>query len=225
MSIKYIIKYSTTYICVIFFISSLTLYPAIIRAFTNVRFGSNFKRITFKLVLQIYMLNTSHGTVCRWIPQGSINYRSTYSLGNNFVSSGNKPLPETLLTLPMSPYGATRPHWYDGILFFNDSNLLRFFWMYDVYTLLVNRYIVLLCVEKRVMKCCENRILLNTSLVTVLLYVTQILTTYVISVSPKWQKCKFIYIKLSARCKISKEVRNWEISYGPTRNFSLESLL
>ena len=53
----------------------------------------------FKLILQVYILSTSHETACKWMSQDLINDTSILIVsGNDLVPSGNKPLPETMLT-------------------------------------------------------------------------------------------------------------------------------
>ena len=72
------------------------------------RCGSNFKSINFTLI----SLGARCESALRWIPRNLTNEQSNIGLGNGLVTSGSKPLPDTMYN---SSYGVARPHWVDMI--------------------------------------------------------------------------------------------------------------
>ena len=64
--------------------------------------GCGFKVVIFKLIIELLCWAFCI-IIVRWMPQNSIGS------GNGLVPSGNKPLPEPMLTRSPTPYGVTRP--------------------------------------------------------------------------------------------------------------------
>ena len=62
----------------------------------NGRCGSNFKSIIFKRMLRIKLVSTCE-IALRWMPQNT--FEVNIGSGKGLVPSGNKPLPEHMLTL------------------------------------------------------------------------------------------------------------------------------
>ena len=62
------------------------------------RSESDSKNVIFNLVLLIGIFRSSHDNVLRWMPQDLTDDQVNIGSGNGLVPSGNKPLPEPVLT-------------------------------------------------------------------------------------------------------------------------------
>ena len=79
-----------------------------LNSLTPGRCGCNLKSVMFKLISRIDILSISCEIAPRWMPQDLIWWLVNIGSGNGLVPSGNKPLPEPMLT---KIFVVTRSQW------------------------------------------------------------------------------------------------------------------
>ena len=79
-----------------------------INSLATERCRSNYTSVFIKHILQMDNLSITCEIGLRWVPQGLADHIDI-GQGNGLVLSGNKPLPEPMLTQICAQYGITRP--------------------------------------------------------------------------------------------------------------------
>ena len=95
----------------------MTLHDTTVNSLAPGRSWCDFENVIFNLALVIGIFKSSYDNVLKWMPQ---NLTVNIGSGNGLVPSGNKPLPEPMLTqslvalwrhyAPMLMYRQHKPH-------------------------------------------------------------------------------------------------------------------